>query len=383
MKVLLARVFASLVVIVGAMAAHAQTPAAPAAPVDPNQPKTEESADKPTDEAKETEATDEAKKAEATAKAKEQARILKIKQLKFDRRASAILKAWSTPPGGNKDSKDPKPPTSETKPKDEFDLALGEFVRNVTLGHWNEVKSFLATLSKDEGKTLYQHLVAALASKSSAISIPAGVKLDPAQLARMQSARTQQQGRISEQQNFNFDDVMAIADAAPAALEDEHFASLGKIAKLAIHNGHVIDQLIARLKAEAAKPDDQSVLDARESAKLLLAADQPSLVGEFLPTLEQAKEENDHEALNFLSQHYMALYADENKIEFLEKAWQVTQAVLSADEIDQEQKGHALKQAVGLAPRIRDELGQDWLEDSFTKRPQRGMEIIATIGSAA
>src|SRR5206468_5163398 len=41
-----------------------------------------------------------------------------------------------------------------------------------------------------------------------------------------------------------------------------------------------------------------------------------------------------------------------------------------------------LKRAVEVAPKIREELGQAWLDQSFTKEPQRGMDILATIGSA-
>ena len=36
-----------------------------------------------------------------------------------------------------------------------------------------------------------------------------------------------------------------------------------------------------------------------------------------------------------------------------------------------------------LTPKIREALGQAWLEESFTSRPERGMEIIAAIGAAS
>ncbi|MCH8044017.1 MAG: hypothetical protein IID44_09900 [Planctomycetes bacterium] len=325
-----------------------------------------------------------AKEAEAAAEAKQQARVQKIKQLQFDRRPSAILKAWSTPAGGGEDSADPADPEDpDAKPKDEFDLALERFVRHVTLGRWSEVKSYLASLPADEGQALYQHLLESFASSASAAPVPAGAGIDPAQLARMQATRVQQQGRIPQRHSFSFDDMLALAAAAPAKLTDERLESLAKITKLAIDNGHVVDRLVALLKQEVAKAKGNSVLDTRQAAKLLLAANQPIPAGEFLPTIQRAQQEKDHEALNLLSQHYMAVFAEKKKVEFLEKAWQVTQAVLLDDEIDKKQKESALKQAVELAPQIHHELGQDWLEESFTKRPERGMEIIATIGAAA
>src|SRR5262249_31311246 len=47
-----------------------------------------------------------------------------------------------------------------------------------------------------------------------------------------------------------------------------------------------------------------------------------------------------------------------------------------------EQKEEAIRRAVELTPKIKEALGRSWLEASFTQRPERGMEIIAAIGSA-
>jgi len=46
-----------------------------------------------------------------------------------------------------------------------------------------------------------------------------------------------------------------------------------------------------------------------------------------------------------------------------------------------EQKEEGLLRAVELAPRVKDELGQGWLDESFTKAPERGMEILSTVGT--
>jgi hypothetical protein len=41
----------------------------------------------------------------------------------------------------------------------------------------------------------------------------------------------------------------------------------------------------------------------------------------------------------------------------------------------------ALRRAVELAPRVRKELGQAWLDESFTERIERGREVLVTLGS--
>ena len=61
----------------------------------------------------------------------------------------------------------------------------------------------------------------------------------------------------------------------------------------------------------------------------------------------------------------------------------MTQLALAAGEISDEDKADALRRAVSLAPRIRAEFGAAWLEESFTSRPERGREILATIGTQA
>ncbi len=46
----------------------------------------------------------------------------------------------------------------------------------------------------------------------------------------------------------------------------------------------------------------------------------------------------------------------------------------------EKEKAAALRRAVQLAVRVRDELGQAWLDQSFTGQPERGREILAAIG---
>src|SRR5262249_57079097 len=65
----------------------------------------------------------------------------------------------------------------------------------------------------------------------------------------------------------------------------------------------------------------------------------------------------------------------------LEQAWMATQATLATGDSPRTEKEEALKRAVELAPKIKEELGQTWLEQSFTSQPERGMDILATIGA--
>ncbi len=322
--------------------------------------------------------------ADAAAKAaeaqKKQQRLQKIQQLQFDRRPSTILKTWSErdekPKDAGNDAEKPKSETGEPVPQpDPFDQEIKVFQRHVTLGQWVEVKRYLAGLPEDEGKALYQRLLLSLRS------VP---KPTPAAaMPGMPVPSVTQRGGRPEKNTFTFEDVIALADAAPVELDDKLIVSLGAILREALGTGNVVKELVARLKEEIAKPEDDAALNERQAAQLLFGCGRAIEAGEFLPDVEKATTSDDFEALNLLSRYYLALHAEEREVEHLEEAWRVLQAVLASSETEKAEREQALQRAVGLAPKIREELGEKWLEESFTGQPERGMEILASIGATA
>ena len=343
----------------------------------------------PADGAENGEGTDAAKKKAAAAQRK-QKRMQTIQRLEFDRRPSAILHAWadSQKEPENEEEEEPTKPTPSateeskqpaTKP-DWFPAGVKLFQRDVTLSNWAEVKHFLIDLPEDEGKALYQRLLQTLQDEPSGMAnLPPEMRV---QMAQMRAMQAQQRGRTPEKHRFEFEDIIALADVAPVELDAGMIASLGAIIRETLDSGNVIEQLIARLTEETLKPTDEAVLTTRQIAQTLIAAGQTIEAGDFLPSVEQARKDGDFEGLNLLSQHLLALHTKENKVEHLERAWEVTQAVLASKTTKGEQE-EALKRAVDLAPKISDELGLAWLHESFTSRPQRGMEILASIGATA
>ncbi|HXG08634.1 MAG TPA: hypothetical protein VNK04_02500 [Gemmataceae bacterium] len=312
-----------------------------------------------------------ARPAEPTAEAasKESPRLQRLKQLQFDRRPSAILKAWSTPPSYAGAQPSETGPGARPPIKDPIDLDLAVFQRAVTLGDWAGVKAFLAGLPEDEGKAAYKQLLQSLQG-SPARPMPLmetpGMPPMPMQFA--------------EQNVFAADDVLGLAAAAPCGLDRDLLNSLGALLRRALASGTAVEHMAARLKSETDRPEGQAALTRRQAAQLLAAADQAAHVADFLPSLDQAKTAGDREALNLLARHYLALHAKDKKAIHLERAWEATQAALAAGDGTRADKEEALKRAVELAPKIREELGQTWLEESFTAHPERGMDILATIG---
>jgi hypothetical protein len=294
---------------------------------------------------------------------KESPRLQKLKQLSYDRRPSSILTAWANLEAGSK---------KET-PKDTLDKELASFQREVTLGNWLAVKAFLAKLPSDEGKAGYQQLLKSLAGGPPAGPAPGapppGV---PPHLVP-----------FLEKNWFVSDDILGLAAAAPFALDREALKLLGAILKQSLATGTVIEDAAARLKAEVARSKGKAALTQRQAAHILADAGAAPAAGDFLPSLTQAIADKDNEALNLLTRHFLARHAADKKADLLEKAWQANQAALATAKAARQEVEDSIKLAVELAPKVKAALGQTWLDQSFTSQPERGMDILATLGSVS
>ena len=329
-------------------------------------------------------------------------RLMMWKALVFDRRPSSILGAWAAPelkpydPAEDKKEIDAAlrdavmeefgvDPTTVTAPapkpggaadpaavaakaaleQKQLQRELEMFQRDVTLSRWHRVVEFLASFPAKERKGAYEHFLKTLLRHP---QTPADQRV-PADL--------------QEKNRFSFEETLVLAAMAPDGFDNEQVGLLAPLVQRAIDGGSVVEEYIRLLGDETRKPAAEQRVDRRQAALLLSAIGQESELGAFLPGPEAAERDNDREALNLLARHYLALFAKEKRNVHLEDAWQVTQAALAKGEIGAAAKEEALLRAVELAPKVGEELGPQWLAQSFTAQPVRGMEIIATIGGVA
>ena len=233
--------------------------------------------------------------------------------------------------------------------------------RDVTLSRWHKVGAFLSGLPEEQQKGAYEHLLKVL---------PRHPNKPPQRVPQ----------NLQEKNRFAFEEVFVLAGLAPGGFDKKQAKLLAPIVRRAIDDGSVLEELVRLLGVEVSKPEAQQRIDRREAAMLLSELKQDVELGVFLPTAAAAEADNDREALNLLARHALAMYAKEKRRDWLQVAWQVTQSALAKGDVSDEDKKEALRRAVELAPKVRDDLGPAWLADSFTKRPERGMEIVATIG---
>lgn len=295
-------------------------------------------------------------------------RLPRLTQLQFDRRPSSILKAWAQPAPDKKEK-------AKQPAKDPLTVELDTFQKNVTLGNWPAVKTYLAGLPADEGKAAYGQLLQSLQNG------PANQGMMPNQI--MMGPNGPMQRHAPEPNSLTTEDVIGLAAAAPGGLDKDRISGLGAILKQSMERSIAVPDVVARFKQEVDKGAGKTALTTRQAAQVLMAAGEPVAAGTFLPGLDKAVADKDAEGLNLLARHFVGVHQREKKTIFLERAWAATQAALTLGSAKTEDKEDAVRRAVELAPKLKEELGQQWLDQSFTSHPDRGMEILAAIGALA
>ena len=306
----------------------------------------------------------------AQRKQKMEARLKKLAQLKFNRLPSQILETWAKPTVAAKDDPNedlPPAPAEATLYSDvRLKIATDQLERDFTLGNWDRVSEFLKQLPEANAKTLYsQLLTAATGSQDNKLQgATNGSQFDPRQLQAL---------------HMTYEDLFKLAEIAPTEIEKTHVSLFGTSFAKSISQGKESADLITKMKAELEK--EKPVFTKRQMARVFFQCGLTIPAGEFLPELDEAKKENDHEALNLLSRHYLAIYAKEKESKDLEKAWHVTQAILASQDVDKDERKQALSRAVTLSSQVNKQLGQKWLNDSFVAQPEIGMEVLGAIGA--
>ncbi len=393
----------------------------------------------PAQEGEEQEAT------EANSK-EDEAWLKEFKKLKFKRRPSQILEAWSTPlekpeglledgaepqdtAGAEKSEGEPtadapeesgagaatpEPPASETKaseepadaaseePADEHESATTE----PSAEEEEESKASKEAADKakreaekkeKERRQLERSFGMQRFERQIILGIWEGARTylgeQPEKRARQAYAHLleslakdlkQPNGQDAEYAEMPFYEAADLVGLAAIALGKPKAAELGHLGRIL---RHTVDEgaLIEQCLTEfrRALKLNGFPLTNDQLAHVLLEANFPAEAGEFLPALAEAQEAEDRPLLNLLARHYLARYRREKDTPDLLLAWEATQSALLPGEIEDKVREEALRRAVTIAPQIDEELGAAWLNESFSERSEIGMEILSIIGATA
>jgi len=292
-----------------------------------------------------------------------------LSKLKFDRTPSGILKMQSeareqteekpaTPPEATPAEAPDENAIKRTQYKKEVDT----YHRNVVLGNWTEVKSFLAELPEPLAKTTYTKLLTSL-------GMPVQVRPRPELTAV--GARP-----VSQKNYFSVDDVLALSDAAPGALE---VVEVGRLAKLVPTNP--TPAFFAKLAQGSRYFGSNNLAQRIATTALLLDSNHVKEAANFLPNAEKARTEKSFQGLNLLSRYHAEAHQKDLGKEHLPKAWELAIEVLSNSDATPNDRAEALYRAVSLVSDLEEGSGQDWLKKTFSDPEGEGFEILAAAGT--
>lgn len=320
--------------------------------------------------------------ADATAPEVEQ-RIQLLLQLPLNRVPSQLFEAWRAQNGiapgtGENTEADglPPAPLEACLASDErFQLFLKDFQQDFALGYWDRLAKKISLLPKPHQVPVYDKLLMTLA-------LPPGS--DPETQVKMQEQSQGVDPRVLENQAFNLDDVFEILQRYPQKpFPDSVLAQVGSICQSYVARGFDKTGINDKLKSLVALPAESAWLNNRQAAKILAAAQQLEMMIDYLPAVAQCESDRDYEALNLHAAIALTVYQREKKTNQLENVWALTQTVLAGESVPAEQQNEALKRAVMLAGKVRTELGQAWLQQSFGDQFKKGLTILATVAKEA
>lgn len=210
---------------------------------------------------------------------------------------------------------------------------------------------------------------------SEVTELPAGVKLPPGMKLEDLPADVRQQ--ILQQ-------VAKTGDAPKkksAAGGNSHIPILARLVRKSKNDGFDFSSYNEAIKQGASgiggTEKDQKLI----AADLYLKAGMIDEVEPFLPALADAIKEEDIISLKMWSQLSLGKYRSKQIAKWLNSAWEANMNLSSMESTNQADKDAAMVNLIELSPKIDREIGEKWLDESFTKSPERGMKILTNLGT--
>ena len=160
-----------------------------------------------------------------------------------------------------------------------------------------------------------------------------------------------------------------------------HVVALAKLISKSKQDGFDVSLLIEKIKQGFSGIGGDEKEQKLVAAELFLKASLVDEVEQFLPDLDKAIKDADVVSLKIWSQLSLQEYRSKKVAKWLSRAWEVNMAISDMDGNSESDREAAMANLIELSPKIDREIGQKWLDESFTKSPQRGMKILTNLGT--
>ena len=307
------------------------------------------------------------------------------------------------------------------------------FTRNVVLAKWDEIKTSLDAMKTANAEKVYTHLLTSLAA--SEMKFPDGLSEQMIQqLKQMNRRETPPQSFLTPE------DILQLTEISPRSIEIvikadkedgsvseaegeskkkakskelktesasseeevvqegeekegeekegeeevaavDHLPAIATLFSIAKRNGHSFVAVVSRMKEGTRHFGLDDRIKRLTAAQLLLQSQMIDEAESFLPDWEDEATQSDVPALKIWSQIALSRHQEKGVAIWLEKAWKINQFIVAAKKLDEGDRENAINNLVTLSSKVDKEVGQKWLDESFTEAPERGMEILKNLGS--
>ena len=324
-------------------------------------------------------------------------------------------------------------PKKTRKPDEDAKLKseVEQFSRAVAIGNWEVVKTELGKMKQENADKVYAHLLKSLATapKKPGAQPPRGQAppkphLTPADILALTEAaplpiQVETKNNEAEETKIGVAKTAAATPALPpgvqlppgvsidqlppealqalsnqpvaataantastgAAAKLNHIAAIATLIRNSQSAGHDFAEFHKHVQTGTTHFGGEDSLKRLTAADLFMKCGFHQYVEEFLPKLENDTTKSDLPALKIWSQLAFASQAKDNLAEWLDKAWQINQWIISIEDVPKVDKDLALSNLIKLSSKIEKEVGVAWVNESFTNEPDRGMTILTNLGS--
>lgn len=160
-----------------------------------------------------------------------------------------------------------------------------------------------------------------------------------------------------------------------------HIPTLARLLSKSNTEGFDFSSYIETIKKGASgiggEEKDQKLI----AADLFLKAAMYDEVEQFLPPLADAIKGEDVISMKMWSQLSLSKYRTKQIAKWLNSAWEANMALSANEKSKQVERDAAMANLIELSPKIDREIGEKWLDESFSQSPQRGMKILTNLGT--
>ncbi len=237
------------------------------------------------------------------------------------------------------------------------------FKTAVTLGEWEKVSKFFASLTDREASQTFNLIVQQLSQQGRSSS----------------SSRSSGSSRKKQEPYVRPNEILTLSDCAKKELSN---SNISKLASLISPSNRPPEDFFAKLHQGTKYFGKDTEEKKARTAQFLLSAGFLDDAAGFLPDLKEATKNNKHTFLNLLGKFHLASYKAGKGQENLPKAWGICINLVSNKDAHFLQRNEALYRALEIVPELEGSTGSDWISKTFKDPSGEGYEILAAVATS-